>query len=84
MLTYKETELRENFFPFVYVYTPAGSLNESHTHKNVPDPIFKRNNNSTRANVKTLLRPWSELKELQCPWSHTYFFTKIQAGTTNQ
>ena len=25
MLTYKETELRENFGPFVYMYTPAGS-----------------------------------------------------------
>ena len=75
-LTKKLTQRR--FWPFCLHVHTSWLPNESHT--NVPDPIFKRNNNSRRGyQIQTLSQTWSDLKELQCP-RVTYLFFHKNAG----
>ena len=74
---------QRKFWPFCLHVHTSWLPNESHT--NVPDPIFKRNSNSTRGyQIKLFLRPEVNWRNYSVQGSHTYFFTKIQAGTINQ
>lgn len=68
----------EKIFPLFTCTHQLAPKRVSHTQK-CPWSYFQRNNNSTRGyQIKTLSQTWSELKELQCQGSHTYFFTKFR------
>lgn len=72
----------EKIFAFCLNVQTNWLPNESHT--NVPHPIIRRNNNSTRSyQIKALSQSWSNLKELKCPRA-TYLFLHKNTGRHNK